>query len=113
MYIKGEIVTCEVTGYANYGVFVKIEDYTGLIHISEVSDKFVQDIHSFAGIGDLVDVIILDVDEENKQLKLSYRKAEDKRKIIVRDLEIGFKTLEEEMPLMIERALKTIKGGKK
>ncbi len=109
MIKKDQIITCEVTGYASYGVFVKAKDYMGLIHISEISDKFVQDIYSFASVGDLVDVLVLEVDEENKQLKLSYKKADNKKKIQVRELEIGFKTLEEEMPKFINKALRKIK----
>lgn len=109
MFSKRQIVRCEVTGYASYGVFVKVKDYIGLIHISEISDKFVQDIYFFASIGDFVDALILEIDEENKQLKLSYKQAENKKKIIVRDLEIGFKTLEDEMPFFLKRALRNIK----
>lgn len=109
MFSKGQIITVEVTGYATYGVFVKIKDYLGLIHISEISDKFVQDIYSFAGIGDMVDVLILEADEETKQLKLSYKKADNKKRIQVRDLEIGFDTLEEELPKFIDKALRKIK----
>ncbi len=109
MFFKGQVITVEVTGYAAYGVFTKIKDYFGLIHISEISDKFVQDIYSFAGIGDFVDVLILEVDDENKQLKLSYKKADNKKRIKVRELEIGFKTLEKELPHFVDKALRKIK----
>ena len=38
----GDIIKGQVTGITPYGVFVSLEDdYTGLVHISEVSDKFV------------------------------------------------------------------------
>ncbi len=109
MFSKGQIITVEVTGYAPYGVFAKAHDYSGLIHISEISDKFVQDVYSFAGVGDLVDVLVLEVDDDNKQLKLSYKKADNKKRIKVRELEIGFDTLEEELPKFINKALRKIK----
>ena len=42
-YKKGEIVTGCVTGIEKYGIFVSLDDYySGLIHISEISDFFVK-----------------------------------------------------------------------
>mgnify|MGYP003304698472 CR=1 FL=1 len=40
---KGEIVYGKVTNILGYGAFVTVEDYDGLIHISEFSDNFVRD----------------------------------------------------------------------
>ena len=41
----GDIVSCEVTGITKYGVFVKLENgYDGLVHISEISKKFVNNV---------------------------------------------------------------------
>ena len=41
-YKKGEIVTGCVTGIEKYGIFVSLDEYySGLIHISEISDFFV------------------------------------------------------------------------
>ena len=40
MYKIGDIIEVEVSGIENYGIFVKAEDdYTGLIHISEIDNK--------------------------------------------------------------------------
>ncbi len=105
MYQKGDIIDVVVTGIAPYGVFVKINEYTGLIHISEISDKFVRDISQFAMTGDQVKVIVIEVDEENKQLKLSYKKCDRSKKIKICDMKIGFKTLEENLPKWIEQKL--------
>ena len=105
MYQKGDIIDVVVTGIAPYGVFVKINEYTGLIHISEISDKFVRDISQFAMTGDPVKVIVIEVDEENKQLKLSYKKCDRSKKIKICDMKIGFKTLEENLPKWIEQKL--------
>ena len=105
MYQKGDIIDVVVTGIAPYGVFVKINEYTGLIHISEISDKFVRDISQFAMTGDQVKVIVIEVDEDNKQLKLSYKKCDRSKKIKICDMKIGFKTLEENLPKWIEQKL--------
>jgi general stress protein 13 len=74
MKIKDSIV-CKVTGIQSYGVFVLCEDYSGLIHISEISDQYVPSISEILCVGDEVEVKVLDVDEENKRLKLSYKQA--------------------------------------
>ena len=45
-YEKGKIVTGHVTGIEKYGIFVNLDEfYSGLIHISEISDGFVKDIN--------------------------------------------------------------------
>lgn len=105
MYTKGDIIDVVVTGIAPYGVFVKINDYTGLIHISEISDKFVRDISQFAMTGDQVKVIVIEVDEDNKQLKLSYKKCDRSKKIKICDMKIGFRTLEEKLPEWIQEKI--------
>lgn len=106
MFKKYDTIIVEVTALTSYGVFVKVDDYTGLIHISEISDKYVKDINSFALIGDKVKVYVLDVNEENKQLKLSYKRCKSGKKIIIPELEIGFKTLEDKLPEWINEASK-------
>ena len=70
----GSIVKCQVTGIEKYGAFVSIDnEYTGLIHISEVSNDFVKDINTFMEVGEIIYCQILEVDEENKHLKLSIK----------------------------------------
>jgi len=109
MYQKGDIIDVVVTGIAPYGVFVKINEYSGLIHISEISDKFVRDISQFAMAGDQVKVIVIEADEENKQLKLSYKKCDRSKKIKICDMKIGFKTLEDKLPEWIAEKQNTTK----
>ena len=72
---NGDIVSGTITGIKDYGAFVQVEDYCGLIHISEFSDGFVKNINDIVAIGDVVNVEILEVDEEGKKLKLSYKSA--------------------------------------
>ena len=71
----GEIVSGTITGIRDYGAFVQVGEYCGLIHISEFSDGFVKDIKTIVNVGDEVNVEIIEVDEEGKKLKLSYKKA--------------------------------------
>lgn len=73
----GDIVKGQVTGVTPYGVFVSLEDdYTGLVHISEVSDKFVRNLTGKFNIGDIINVKIVDIDEDKSQVKLSIKKID-------------------------------------
>ena len=84
MYTVNKIVKGKVQGITKYGIFVKLDDaYNGLIHISEISDGFVKNIEDYVKINDVINVKILEVDEEKKQIKLSIKnidyKNNDKR----------------------------------
>ncbi len=75
----GDIVKGQVTGVTPYGVFVSLEDdYTGLVHISEVSDKFVKNLTEMFNIGDIINVKVVDIDEDKSQVKLSIKKIDYK-----------------------------------
>ena len=72
LYKKDEIIEVEITALKPYGAFAKVDDeYSGLIHISEINGLFIKDINDVFKIGDKKKVRILDVDEEKKQIKLS------------------------------------------
>ena len=79
----GEIVEGTVSDIMNYGAFVKFENgKNGLVHISEVSKDYVDDIHKVLKSGDKVKAKIISIDEKGK-IALSIKKAlldEDKKK---------------------------------
>jgi len=92
-YKAGSIVKGQVTGIEKYGAFVSVDsDYSGLVHISEVSNDFVSDIQNFLEMGETIYCQILEVDEENRQLKLSIKninyKSNNKSKI--KESRLGF-----------------------
>ena len=105
-YKIGMTVYGVITGIKPYGAFVGFEDgITGLIHISELSNKFVKDIGKFVEVGDHVMLKIIDIDYEHKQLRLSFKAlAENTRKHVGRvrfegmpDDELGFKTISDNL----------------
>lgn len=113
-YKKGNVIKGTITGIEPYGAFVSFDEfYSGLIHISEISHGFVKDIHDFVNIGDVIYTEILDVDDEDYQLRLSIkniayknsRKYSGKQKKIV-ETKHGFKTLEYKLPFWIQENLK-------
>ena len=74
----GQKVPGKVTGITNFGAFVDLGDnQTGLVHISEVSNKYVKDIHDVLTVGDEVTVKVLSVGDDGK-IGLSIRKAVDR-----------------------------------
>ncbi|AEH52110.1 S1 domain-containing RNA-binding protein [Heyndrickxia coagulans] len=67
----------KVTGITHFGAFVELPDgSTGLVHISEVADNYVKDIHDHLKVGDIVEVKVLNVEKDGK-IGLSIRKAKD------------------------------------
>ncbi|WP_188207352.1 S1 domain-containing RNA-binding protein [Alkalibacillus aidingensis] len=74
----GSKVRGKVTRITNFGAFVELpEGSTGLVHISEVANKYVKDINEHLSVGDEVDVKVLNV-EDNGKIGLSIKKAEEK-----------------------------------
>lgn len=112
VYKKGNIVKGTVSGITNYGIFVKIDDeYSGLIHISEMSSKFVRDPKTYVELNDKINVEILDVDENKAQIKLSiknieYKSSKAKRKKKIVETPHGFNTLAEKLPFWISENIK-------
>ena len=71
----GSVVEGIVSGITNIGAFVELPDgKTGLVHISEVADVYVSDVHDFLKEKDKVKVKILSVDERGK-VALSIKQA--------------------------------------
>ncbi|MEG0797646.1 MAG: S1 RNA-binding domain-containing protein [Acidaminococcaceae bacterium] len=63
----GAVVEGEITGITNFGAFVQLpEGKVGLIHISEVSNVYVKDVHDFLKDKDKVTVKVLSIDEKGK-----------------------------------------------
>ena len=72
----GNVVEGVVTGITNFGAFIALpEDKTGLVHISEVADEYVKDVHDFLTEQDRVKVKVLSVDERGK-IALSIKQAQ-------------------------------------
>ncbi|HOT44942.1 MAG TPA: S1 RNA-binding domain-containing protein [Spirochaetota bacterium] len=66
-----------VSGITLFGLFVKLDnDIEGLVHISEVSRKRVENLEEHYKIGDPVSAVVLDVDVEKKRLSLSIKSFE-------------------------------------
>ena len=73
-YEKGRIIKGTISGIESYGAFVTLDEfYTGLIHISEISDKYIKNPRDIVSVGDIVKVKILNVDLEKQKVALSMK----------------------------------------
>lgn len=117
-YKKGKIIKGTITCIEPYGAFMSFSEfYTGLIHISEISNKFVKDIHDFINVGDTIYVEILDVNDKENHLKLSIKNINYKidgryRRKKIRETPHGFSTLQQYLPIWIDNKLKNIEKSK-
>jgi len=71
--------TAKVRNFTNFGVFVEIEEgIDGLIHISDLSwTKKVKHPAEFTTIGENIDVVVLEIDKENRRLSLGHKQLEE------------------------------------
>lgn len=75
-YSVGEIVSGRVVQIKEYGAFVELEPgLDGLVHISEVANKRVENIADELEVGQAVEAKILDIDMERKRISLSIKQA--------------------------------------
>ena len=114
-YQNGKIVKGTVSGIESYGIFIKLDElYSGLIHISEISDGFVKNIEDYVKIDDVIYAEILEVDEDNRQVRLSiknilYKVGTKMERKKIQETKLGFKTLEKNLPIWIEESIKKSK----
>lgn len=71
--------TATVRNFTNFGIFVEMEEgVDGLIHISDLSwSKKIKHPAEFTKVGEVIDVVVLDVDEENRRLSLGHKQLEE------------------------------------
>lgn len=78
-YPVGSKHTAKVRNFTNFGVFVEIEEgIDGLIHISDLSwTKKIKHPAEFTQIGADIDVVVLEIDKENRRLSLGHKQLEE------------------------------------
>lgn len=114
LYKKDEIIEVEITALKPYGAFAKVDDeYSGLIHISEINGLFIKDINDVFKIGDKKKVRILDVDEGKKQIKLSMildkkGKTKKRKRTKLSGTNLGFDLFDEILPEWISCKMEEI-----
>ena len=78
-YPVGSKHTAKVRNFTNFGIFVELEEgVDGLIHISDLSwTKKVKHPSEFTSVGADIDVVVLEIDKENRRLSLGHKQLEE------------------------------------
>ncbi|EHJ52104.1 S1 RNA-binding domain-containing protein [Streptococcus macacae] len=113
----GDKIKGKITGIKPYGAFVQLEDNSiGLIHISEIKTGYIDNIYQALTIGDEILTQVLDYDEYTQKASLSLRTLEEEKhhyqhrhRFSNSRLKIGFKPLEEHLPIWTKEALEYLK----
>ena len=113
-YNINDVIYVTIVSVTPYGAFVNADGgYTGLIHISEITGKYIKDISKYFKIGNIVEVMVIGIDEEKKQLSLSTKgimPSMDIQNELVED-EIGFENLKDKLPEWINKTKKEIENS--
>lgn len=112
-YKTGEIVTGCVTGIEKYGIFLSLDDYyNGLIHISEISDNFVRNIHDYVKIGETINAKVLEENEKEHHVKLSIKGIEYREskipKVKIIETPSGFTNLQGKLNYWINSKIESL-----
>lgn len=73
----GQLVEGKITGIKPFGIFIDLEGITGLLHIKQVSQNFIQSLPTLFQVGQIVKAVIINVDEGQGRISLSTRVLEN------------------------------------
>ncbi|AKL93637.1 RNA binding S1 domain containing protein [Clostridium aceticum] len=97
---EGKIIEGTVSGITNFGAFIDLgEGKTGLVHISEVADDYVKNIHDYLKDKQKVKVKVLSIGKDGK-ISLSIRQAAAQNKKSVRPAEVDWSIKEDDSTRM-------------
>ncbi len=109
-----DLVEATITEIRPYGVFFKTGSTSGLVHISELGDGYIADIHTIIEVGDTATIKIISK-EMNGFLRGSLKQVPEEKRNIVHNIqeekemkEKDFKVLKDRLPKWINSKLKEI-----
>ncbi len=73
----GQLVEGKITGIKPFGLFVDLEGVSGLLHIKQISQKFIESLPSMFQSGQIIKAVIIDLDESKGRISLSTRVLEN------------------------------------
>jgi small subunit ribosomal protein S1 len=73
----GQLVEGKITGIKPFGVFVDLEGVSALLHIKQVSQKFIESLEKVFQMGQQIKAVIIDLDEGKGRVALSTRSLEN------------------------------------
>lgn len=72
----GQLVEGKITGIKPFGMFVDLEGVSGLLHIKQISQKFIESLTTLFRAGQIIKAVIIDLDESKGRISLSTRVLE-------------------------------------
>ncbi|MBP5091453.1 MAG: S1 RNA-binding domain-containing protein [Bacilli bacterium] len=90
--------------YRNYAIMLFDAGYTGLLHISELSHKFIRSFSGYCKAGNIYTVNVIEVDEEKGAVKVSLKQmsSQDRKKALqpspIDSEQVDFAALESKLP---------------
>lgn len=76
-YTVGQIVSGTITKITTFGAFAQVDGVEGLIHISELANKFVKHPQEIVKTGDVLNMKIINIDSEAHRIRLSLKQTQD------------------------------------
>ncbi|MGB3510270.1 MAG: S1 RNA-binding domain-containing protein [Microcoleaceae cyanobacterium] len=73
----GQLIEGKAVGIKPFGVFVDLEGITGLLHITQISQKRIDSLSTIFAVGNVIQAIIVDLDEGRKRISLSTKVLEN------------------------------------
>ena len=115
-YKEGSVVLGTVTGIKDYGIFVKLDsNHSGLIHISEIGNHYIEDLNKYATPNELIRVKIVCKSSDN-MYKLSIKNVDyritKRNGSRIKETENGFKNLALHLDYWVRKELEKEKSEK-
>lgn len=73
----GQLVEGKITGIKPFGIFVDLDGVSGLLHIKQVSQKYIESLPALFQVGQLIKAVVIDLDEGNSRISLSTKVLEN------------------------------------
>ncbi len=74
---SGQLVEGKITGIKPFGIFVDLDGVSGLLHIKQVSQKYIESLEALFQVGQVIKAVIIDLDEGKGRISLSTRVLEN------------------------------------
>lgn len=113
-YSINQLIDVKISSVVPYGAFVIVDDeYTGLIHISEINGKYIKDITQYFKIDEIKRVKVIGIDETEKKLSLSMRgiPLNLRNKSKLSETKLGFDLFDEILPEWINEKMSEIENA--
>jgi small subunit ribosomal protein S1 len=74
---KGQLIMGTVSSMRPFGAFIDFGGVTGLLHIKEISQKYIGDVNSVFAVGESIKAVVMDIDESRNRISLSTKILEN------------------------------------